>query len=241
LIDYARDHLGMMDLGKQDLGKGELGKTRPLLLGHRGARGIKSIPENTLASFDQALADGCDGFEFDVRLTADGKAVICHDPQSKGIEIARASVQELAGLPLLEDVLARYQNCAFLDIELKVSGLEGVATALLKKYPPRSGFVVSSFLPEVLRVVHAEESTIPLGLICETQAELRLWDQLPVDYVIPHHKLVDAKLIGQLHAAGKRILVWTVNASADMHRFADFNVDGIISDNPSLLCRTVIA
>ena len=31
---------------------------RPLLLGHRGARAIKSIPENTLASFDRALAGG---------------------------------------------------------------------------------------------------------------------------------------------------------------------------------------
>ena len=48
----------------------------PLLLGHRGARVGKSIPENTLASFDLALASGCDGFEFDVRLTADGQAVV---------------------------------------------------------------------------------------------------------------------------------------------------------------------
>ena len=45
---------------------------RPLLLGHRGARAEKSISENTLASFDLALAQGCDGFEFDVRLAADG-------------------------------------------------------------------------------------------------------------------------------------------------------------------------
>jgi glycerophosphoryl diester phosphodiesterase len=59
--------------------------TRPLLLGHRGARGIRSIPENTIASFDRALADGCDGFEFDVRLTADGEAVICHDPVFRGV------------------------------------------------------------------------------------------------------------------------------------------------------------
>ena len=42
--------------------------TRPLLLGHRGAGAHKVIPENTPASFDQALADGCDGFEFDCEL-----------------------------------------------------------------------------------------------------------------------------------------------------------------------------
>ncbi len=38
----------------------------------RGARGVRSLRENTITSFDHALADGCDGFEFDVRRTADG-------------------------------------------------------------------------------------------------------------------------------------------------------------------------
>src|ERR1700681_4017201 len=92
---------------------------RPLLLGHRGARALKSIPENTLASFDQALADGCDGFEFDVRLTADNKPVVCHDARTRDVEIARASAGQLTALPQLHDVLARYQKSAFVDIELK--------------------------------------------------------------------------------------------------------------------------
>src|SRR5579862_4241138 len=100
--------------------------SHPLLLGHRGARAMKTIPENTLASFDQALADGCDGFEFDVRLTADGQPVVCHDPRSGTIEIARTTAAQLSALPRLQDVLARYHDRAFLDIELKVAGLEKV-------------------------------------------------------------------------------------------------------------------
>jgi glycerophosphoryl diester phosphodiesterase len=213
--------------------------SRPLLLGHRGARALKSIPENTLASFDQALADGCDGFEFDVRLTADGKAVVCHEPQVNSIDIAQTSVEQLTALPQLRQVLAHYQERAFLDIELKVSGLEEITLALLQEYPPRRGSVVSSFLPEVLQAIHAENNAIPLGLICETQAQLRSWSRLRVEYVIPHYKLVDKALIPQLKDAGKKILVWTVNSSTHMQRFAKYGVDGIISDNTSLLCRTV--
>jgi glycerophosphoryl diester phosphodiesterase len=213
--------------------------SRPLLLGHRGARALKSIPENTLASFDQALADGCDGFEFDVRLTADGKAVVCHEPQFGGIEIAQASIEQLASLPQLHQVLSRYQERAFLDIELKVSGLQRITLSLLQKYPLRRGFVVSSFLPEVLQVIHAEHASLPLGLICETNPQLRPWARLPVEYVIPHYKLVDQALIRQLKHANKKIFVWTVNTSALMQRFANYRVDGIISDNTSLLCRTV--
>jgi glycerophosphoryl diester phosphodiesterase len=212
---------------------------RPLLLGHRGARAQKSIPENTLASFDQALADGCDGFEFDVRLTADGKPVVCHDPQTGGIEIARASAEQLSALPQLQDVLARYQDRAFLDIELKVSGLEKIAVALLQKHPPRRGVVVSSFLPEVLRTVHSHDSNVPLGLICETEAELRRWSELSIEYVIPHYRLVDEALLRQLRDAGRKILVWTVNAPAEMRHLAEAGVDGIISDNTSLLFQTL--
>src|SRR5271169_2260347 len=116
---------------------------RPLLLGHRGARAEKSIPENTLASFDLALAQGCDGFEFDVRLTSDGQAVISHDAATGSLEIARSSTQQLA-LPLLNEVLTRYQNTAFLDIELKVPGLEAITVDLLRTLAPTRGFVVSS-------------------------------------------------------------------------------------------------
>jgi len=211
--------------------------SRPLLLGHRGARGCRSIPENTLASFDRALAVGCDGFEFDLRLTADGEAVVCHDPNVSGLEIARATAQQLAALPCLCDVLARYQK-AFLDIELKVPGLERVVIKELRKYEPRR-FVVSSFLPEVVKAIYAVDATVPLGLICQTKTQLRRWNQVPINYVIPHYGLVDVALVRLMKGAGRKIFVWTVNTRADMRQFAGYGVDGIISDDTSLLCRTL--
>jgi glycerophosphoryl diester phosphodiesterase len=206
----------------------------PLLLGHRGARAEKSIPENTLASFDLALAQGCDGFEFDVRLTADGQAVVCHDPTMHGLKIAECSAQQL-GLPLLREVLTRYQNSAFLDIELKVPGLEKITADLLQKLTPARGFVVSSFLSGVLQTIHGLDATIPLGLICETRAEFSRWPKLPVEYVIPQYKLVRRDLISEIKDSGRKVLVWTVNVSADMRRFAKWGVDGIISDHPKRL------
>jgi glycerophosphoryl diester phosphodiesterase len=212
--------------------------TRPLLLGHRGARGEKSVRENTLASFDLALAQGCDGFEFDVRLTADGQAVICHDPTTRGLKIAETSADVLE-LPSLREALTRYESNAFLDIELKVGGLEQIATDLLRTIPPARGFVVSSFLPAVLTTLNGLEAAIPLGLICETRAQFSLWPQLPVGYVIAHHKLIHQELISEMRAAGKKILVWTVNVPADMKRLAKWAVDGIISDYPKQLARTL--
>jgi glycerophosphoryl diester phosphodiesterase len=213
--------------------------TRPLLLGHRGARAVRSIPENTFASFDRALADGCDGFECDVRLSADEKAVVCHDAKAGALEVARSMARQLADLPRLDEVLQRYQDKAFLDIELKVPGLERITADSLRDHHPRVGFLVSSFLPDVLRVLHREDSSIPLGLICETRSQLQQWQNLPLDYVVPHYKQVSENFVRELRQAGRKILVWTVNDVADMQGFAKWRVDGIISDDAKLLAKTL--
>jgi glycerophosphoryl diester phosphodiesterase len=212
--------------------------SRPLLLGHRGARAVKSIPENTIASFDRALADGCDGFEFDVRLSEDEEAVVCHDAKVSGYDVARTPAKQLSQLPRLRDVLQRYRD-SFLDIELKVKGLERITLDLFLRHKPRRGFVVSSFIPGVLKALRAGDPTIPLGLICESPTQLRYWSELPIQYVIAQDKLVEPELIRKVKGAGKKVIVWTVNAAEDMQRFAEGGVEGIISDDTNLLCRTL--
>src|SRR5690348_7722209 len=96
--------------------------SRPLLLGHRGCRGRKyRVRENTITAFDLALQHGCAGFEFDVRLTSDGRGVICHDQRFGRASIAKTKSADLRSLPVLEEVLERYGARAFLDIDLKVT------------------------------------------------------------------------------------------------------------------------
>ena len=213
---------------------------RPLLLGHRGARAVQSIPENTLASFDRALADGCDGFEFDVRLTVDLEAVVCHEAKIGRDKIDRATAKEVSQLPRLRDVLLRYRD-SFLDIELKVKGLERTIVDLFLRLKPRKGCVVSSFLPGALKSLRAEDATIPLGLICETKTQLRSWSELPISYLIPQYDLLDAELIRKVKGAGKKVIVWTVNDPAAMQQSAEWGVDGIISDDTKLLVQTLAA
>src|SRR5208282_4350819 len=214
--------------------------TQPLLLGHRGARASRHIPENTLASFELCLQHGCDGFEFDVRLSADGQAVICHDATIGGLKIENTASKSLTLLlPTLEDVLGQFAQRAFLDIELKVAGLGLQTIAELRKHPPQKGFVVSSFLPDVLRAIHDLDPAIPLGFLCETQGQLRGWRQTPAEWVIPQFKLADGKLVELVHAAGKRIMVWTVNGAERMGELAAWGVDAFISDETELMVRSL--
>jgi len=207
-----------------------------ILLGHRGARAFGHIPENTLASFELCLQQGCDGFEFDVRLSADGQAVICHDATVGGVKIENAASESLA-LPALEEVLRQFAHRAFLDIELKVAGLERQTLAELRKFPPQKGYVVSSFLPEVLGALRGLDAMVPLGFLCDTRDQLRGWHESPAEWVIPQFELADRELVEAVHAAGKRIMVWTVNRAERMREFVEWGVDAIISDETERLAN----
>jgi glycerophosphoryl diester phosphodiesterase len=211
--------------------------SRPLLLGHRGSRSVHSIPENTLPAFDLSLEHGCDGFEFDVRLTGDRQALVCHDPRSQGVPVSTSRRAEFRQLPTLADVLSRYSDQVFLDIELKVPGLTDITLDDLRRHRRERGFVISSFLPEVLVDIRGRNHSIPLGIIFAQH--IPRWQELPIDSVIAEKSLITRALVDQVHEAGKRLFAWTVNRQAAMLRFAQWGVDGIISDTTELLVATL--
>ncbi len=68
----------------------------PLIIGHRGAL----APENTLAAFRQAIADGADGIEFDVRLARDGVVVVIHDATLERTGALKLKVSNLTAAEL---------------------------------------------------------------------------------------------------------------------------------------------
>jgi len=179
------------------------------------------------------MEHGCDGFEFDVRRSADGVAVICHDPTIRGLQIGSTPAERLA-LPTLEDVLRRFSARAFLDIELKVEGLESQLIAALGAHPPGKGFVVSSFLPAVLAAVGKLDNSIPLGFLFDRQNEVEPAG-LALAWMIPHFTLLSCALTDETHESGRKIMTWTVNRADEMQRFADWGMDAIISDDTELL------
>jgi glycerophosphoryl diester phosphodiesterase len=200
--------------------------------------------ENTLEAFDYAMAHGCDGFEFDVRYTRDQRSVLSHDPKLKRKEVALA---EYAGLERrcgyrlagLEDVLKRFRDTAYLDIELKVTGNEEDVVAALRGYRPQRGYLVSSFLPEVLLRLHEIDASLQLGYLCEHGEDVPRWTELPIAVFVPQHSLLSRRLIDEVHARGRKLFTWTVNNARDLLSLANWGVDGLISDDPRLLVRTL--
>lgn len=72
----------------------------PLIIAHRGASAV--APENTLAAFRRALADGVEGVECDVRLAGDNVPVVFHDQTLKRITLDDVSVSNLTSRELAQ-------------------------------------------------------------------------------------------------------------------------------------------
>jgi len=162
-------------------------KPRPWLMAHRGNR--RACPENTLAAFRQAFADGADLLETDLQMTADGFFVCIHDSTvdrttSGHGEVARMSLRQLKSLhancgrvefdeervPTLAETLAILPADALLALELKSDRfLESAVAARLVAELDESGVrgrcVVLSFSWPRLHAVRREAEEIPIGWI----------------------------------------------------------------------------
>jgi glycerophosphoryl diester phosphodiesterase len=161
-----------------------------LRLAHRGD--WRHAPENSLAALQAALAvPGCDGVEFDVRLSADGVPVLLHDETLRRVQRRPGRVDDLdvaalaeAGIPTLADVLEALPGSTFIDVELK-GDAHGEATAavlragrgeapsraLVSSFEPATLDTMRSLLPGWRRWLNAEDLapatlSLALGLGC---------------------------------------------------------------------------
>jgi len=230
----------------------------PLWIAHRGAG--KLAPENTLAAFRVGAAHGYRAFECDVKLSADGVPFLLHDTtldrttNERGTagdrswsELSRIDAggwhsRAYAGEPIPSlEALARYlrRNGFALDLEIKPTpGTEHATGAAVGRacralwagdaLPP----LFSSFRPDALQGARDTAPEIRRALLLDT-----LWNgwldvarALDCVAVITNYNLMDAALVAQLHGAGLRALVYTVNDPAPARQLVASGVDGIVTD-----------
>ena len=147
------------------------------MIGHRGAAAL--APENTLASFRRALAEGADAIELDVRLSADGVVVVHHDATVDRTTDGRGAVESLTlaqlrrldagarfttdggrtfpergraiGVPTLDEVLAAFPTLP-LVVEIKSARASAAVRAVLERHGAAPRVVVASFDARALDV-----------------------------------------------------------------------------------------
>src|SRR6266508_2901707 len=161
---------------------------QPIIFAHRGASA--HAPENTLAAFELALAQNADAIELDVKLSADGQAVVIHDPTvdrttgSHG-RVKKLSLAQLRSLdagsffsekyrgekiPTLEEVFETVGKRTFINVELTNyttprDQLVETACMLVKKFSLQKHVMFSSFFAANLSKTHAYLPGVPRGLL----------------------------------------------------------------------------
>ena len=238
--------------------------SRPIIIAHRGDK--THAPENTLAAFKMAAENGADAIEFDVKLTADGRVIVLHDPTvnrtTNGIgkisHLPFAAVKELdAGawfsdifrgecIPSLDEVFETVGKRLHFNIELTnyASPFDGLVTRvvdLVKKHGLQNQMLFSSFLARNLQMTRSLLPEVPCGLLC-MRGKLGSWGRTISwrgDYFALHPYFTDVNpaLVYRVQAARKRVNVWTVNNEGDLKRMIGYGVDAIITDDPVLALR----
>jgi len=128
---------------------------RRLVVAHRGASA--QAPENTLEAFRLGIEQGADALELDVRLSADGIAVVIHDPTidrtTNGTgAVAGLSLEELqrsdagggARIPTLRAVLESFPSVPIL-LEVKAPEAQGAVATEIDRAGARERVVIASF------------------------------------------------------------------------------------------------
>ena len=233
----------------------------PLVIAHRGDK--SHAPENTLSAFKLAAEKGADAIEFDVKLTTDGHVIVLHDQKVDRTTDGKgdfryfqlAALQDLdAGLwyseqfrgerlPTLEQVFETVGKRIYMNIELTNYATPGdelvvKVAELVKKHGLQERVLFSSFFARNLRKARALLPEVPRGLLAWPS-----WVGFPArifgwhgDYFAlhPYYSDVSPGLVDRLHAQGKRLNVWTVNAQDDLKRMVGLGVEGVITDDPGL-------
>jgi glycerophosphoryl diester phosphodiesterase len=226
--------------------------TEKLIIAHRGAPSYAK--ENTIESFEKAMALGADMVEFDVRRTKDNIFIAYHDEfiQGKPVNaLTYGEIREIArdqgfDLPTVERVLKRARGRIKLDVELKEEGYEKEIVELLFKYFEKDQLIITSFNDSSLKTIKDNYLDIKVGLLLgkwRTSLLARISDFFPMrrcrkakaNLLVAHWKLLRAGFLERARRGHEPVIVWTVNDEEMIRRLLqDKRVYGIVTDRPEL-------
>jgi glycerophosphoryl diester phosphodiesterase len=235
----------------------------PPVIGHRGA--AARAPENTLAGLRRAKALGCAWVEFDVRLTADGALVLCHDAaldrttDCAGLVAGQSLAmirQADAGswfnpsfvgerVPTLEEALALAAEIHLgVNIEIKADAGREYATAAafanaVNRFGLAPPFFVSSFLPAAVAALRDLAPQTRRGILFRSvpRGWAEIVRRLGCVVIGVDHRGLRPRRVAEIRAAGYPVAAYTVNDPARARLLFAWGVTSVFSDMPDMILQ----
>ncbi|MCH7402235.1 glycerophosphodiester phosphodiesterase family protein [Belliella kenyensis] len=229
------------------------------IIAHRGAWKKNNLPQNSLASLRNAIEQGYDGSEFDVRITKDDTLIIVHDPIYQGLNVEESTYLELIELPLSNGerlpTLLEYLNEGMLDnpktklvLEVKPSEngtikgqyIAEKSMALVKKIGAESKVIYISFDFEILKKLKSIDNTASVHYL-EGDKNPKEVKQNKIDGINYHFSRYkkDTSYFSEAKELSLKLNSWTVNDPDVMDWLLDNNLDYITTDEPEILAEKI--
>ena len=191
-----------------------------LIIAHRSGPGL--YPEQSILSAREALKNGADIVEMDVRETKDGVPVICHDDDTGrmfGVEgdvkdftlqefMAMRHVSDRSFAPhTLEDVL----SCGVkpLLLHCKQTGAEQMEKicSLLNKYDAAKTTTMGIQAPEIAAVIRKCAPGCHILAFMPKPEDIESFGAMDIDYIRLWENWLTPERVGRVHATGKKLWI----------------------------------
>jgi glycerophosphoryl diester phosphodiesterase len=216
------------------------------VIGHRGAAAV--APENTLPSFEAAVAAGVDIVEFDI---------------SPGLRLGH-SIEELPADELSLDDALEYlaAHGVGVQLDIKLPGYEEGVLAAIRRHRLEERALISTAFAATARTVRQLAPALPVSIgyprdrygvsklrwpapltrLGATALRLAMPARIPVllrwsraNTLALHHALCSRAAVATAHRLGAPVLAWTANDPESVRRLASLGVDAIVSDDPRMV------
>ncbi len=235
--------------------KEEITYANNVVVAHRGAWKTKNLPENSIASLRHAIALGCTGSEFDVRMTADSILVVNHDSDYFGLAIEDNNYKTLN-----KNKLSNGEDLPTLKAYIQAGMENNTSTGLVCELKPasskESGAAIAAKTLNLVKELNAEDyissyisfdynillSLLNINPKLHTQyltgekspAELKADGIAGLDY---HFSVFNENpaWVTEARELGLTLNAWTVNNKKDLINLLNQEFDFITTNEPELL------
>ena len=219
---------------------------------HRGAS--HDYPEMTMAAYENAVKQGADGFECDLRLTKDGVAILWHDADLK----RRADNDAVVADSNYSQLKAIYPQILTLDEFLDFAIVEKKSLLLETKHPvPSHTAIEDKVVAKIqLEAKRIEKSGISINIMSFSWFAIErvkaLDKNIDTTYLLHDYtpwfsaRYSSARSLGpgisllrkkpalakRIKETGRKLNVWTVDDPNDIKLCQHLGVDNLITNRP---------